>query len=267
MRYELGRALYVAGQKDAAYDAFDKAVKDAPDSDAAALAAFRLCGKPLDAGIYSDAMAAYQAWLDRYPKHAWRPLALYYLAWANEAANQFATAAAGFEQAAKLLEDDELKQSATYRRGYNLVRASQPLDALKAFDDYDRNWPLGKQRAEALFYRGQAYTALLRWPDAERVFRGLAREFPDNALLPSAQFNLGVCLQNQTKYLAAAEAYEPVTTPTPGHPAPTPALRAQALLHRGECLYSAARYDDAITALLAGEMTNDAAILDRKSVV
>jgi TolA-binding protein len=261
-RYELGRALYAAGQKDAAYEEFDKAVKDAPNSDAAALASFRLCGQPLDAEHYGDAVAAYTAWLKAHPTHAWYGQALYYLAWANEAGKEFAAAAQAFADAAKRLDDDDLKQSAVYHRGYNLVRAGQSADALVAFDEYDRNWPLGKERADVLFYRGQAYTSLRKWADAERVFRGLAKEFPDNELVPAARFNLGVSLQNQTKYLLAAEAYETITEPpAAGKPAPPPALRAQALLHRGECLYSAARYDDAIVALLAAEATADPKVL------
>jgi TolA-binding protein len=103
---------------------------------------------------------------------------------------------------------------------------------------------------------------LRQWADGERAFRDFVNAFASDVLEPAAQFNLGVCLQNQGKYLPAAEEYEKLTAePAAGRPAPPQLVRDQALLQRGQCLFAAARYVDAIPVLLAAEATNDAAVL------
>lgn len=253
-RYELAWALLDAERKDEAYAAFAEVSKDVPGTDLAADADFRLCGQLVEKARYTDAVTAYGDWLKAHDQHKLKPRALYNLAWAQELAASFKEAVATYEQAGKLLDDPDLRAASTYRRGYCLLRAGDVPGALAAFDAYDKDNPQGRNRPDSLFYRGQAHSRAGKWSEAEAAFKQLVKEFPEHALTQNAQFNLGVALQNQSKYQAAADSYEPLCAADTKPPVDA-TLRARALLQRGQCLFMAARYADAVTALSGAETT------------
>jgi TolA-binding protein len=261
-RYDLAWALLDAGQKDAADQAFAQVSVDLPDGECAPLAEFQLCARLAEQQRYADAITAWRRWIDKYPKHRWQPQAAYSLALAQETAGDFVNAAMGFATAAGALDEPGARALATYHQGYALFRGGDFAAALKTFETYDQQYSQGPQRPEVAFYRGQTYSAQNKWAEAEKAFRQAVRDFPNHPLEPLAQFNLAAALQNQTKYLPAAEAYEPLTlAPVAGQPAPTAELRAKALLGRGECLYAALRYVDALTSLLAAEASGNPDVL------
>lgn len=263
-RYDLAWALYDAGQRDEAYTEFAAVAAEAAGTPLAADAEFRLADQLIERGRPVDAVRAYQAWLDKYPTHPLRPRVVYNQGLAHEQAEQYDEAVAAYQtvpaalDAAALEDEGGLRDAAAYRTAYAEWRAGRYPEALAGFDAYDRAWPQGTYLADSMFYRGQVYSRQGDWPQAETAFRALLQRYPQSNLANSGQFNLGVALQNQAKYQAAAEAYEPLTVARAGTDA---ALRALALLQRGQCLFMAARYEQATTVLEAALATNDAAVM------
>ena len=96
-----------------------------------------------------------------------------------------------------------------------------------------------KYLPNALYRAGDSAGALKKWPDSQKNYDRLIKEFPKFYAINEARFGLGLALQNQNQLDAAVKVYEDVTKKT------TSPTAAKCRFIIGEIAFSRKKYDEA----------------------
>jgi len=140
--------------------------------------------------------------------------------------------------------NDELSGWARYQAGINLARQGKLAEARRQFDSALAG-AKGELASATLLKLGEVTAQAGDYDESEKQYRRFIEEYPDNRLAYQAQFGIGWSLENRKKYDQARDWYGRVTA---ANSSPT-AARAQFQI--GETYYAQAKYDRAVTALLA----------------
>ncbi len=97
-----------------------------------------------------------------------------------------------------------------------------------------------KYQARALYRAGTCAMNLKKWPESQKYFETLVRDFSQFEQLPDGRYGLAVALQNQGKLAEARDLYLEVVKATEGETA------AKARFMLGEIAFGQRKYEDAI---------------------
>ncbi len=97
-----------------------------------------------------------------------------------------------------------------------------------------------KYQAQSLYRAGTCELNLKKWPEGQKCFEALARDFPRFDQLQDARYGLAVALQNQGKLAEARGIYQEVVKATEGEAA------AKARFMLGEIAFGERKYEEAI---------------------
>ncbi len=142
--------------------------------------------------------------------------------------------------------DGPAADDALLKLGIAEQRQSHNDAALKAFDQLLEHFPNSRQRAQALFERGQTLVALKRSEEATQAFERLLEEARDSRFAPYALTHLGTLAQQSGRLDEAAKRFDEAA-----RAAPEGDVGADAKLQSALSMLAAEKYGDAEKALAA----------------
>jgi TolA-binding protein len=134
--------------------------------------------------------------------------------------------------------DGTLVTPAKFRAGECLHEQGQFANALTQYAAVVAS-ANAKYLPNALYRAGDSAGALKKWPDSQKYYERLIKEFPKFYAVNEAGFGLGLALQNQNQLDAAVKIYEGVTKVTSS---PT-AAKCRFII--GEISFARKKYEDA----------------------
>lgn len=190
----------------AAREELRKFAEDYPDNTNIAQARYRVaeCSYLLD--DLPTARTELEAYLkehpqDRFADRAWPYLGDVFLREGN--AEQ---ALRAFDVAVKDYPKGSLAEDARFGRARALQSLKKFDDALAQFEEIAKDRE-GTRAAEALFQIGALQFDRQKFPEATAAYQDLAKRFPENPLVPSAQLNAGNSMYQAGEYLRAGNQF------------------------------------------------------------
>lgn len=107
---------------------------------------------------------------------------------------------------------DVLSETQAYRQAYQLLRDREIEKAIKAFNDYLKEYPQGNFAGNSHYWLGEIYLLQGDLEQAETWFSRLLEEFPDDRKKPDAQYKLGRVYHQQGKVTQAKQLLEEVAS-------------------------------------------------------
>lgn len=107
---------------------------------------------------------------------------------------QASAEAGGSEQESVLptLDISQMSEQDLYRTALNLLlEEGNSADAVRLFQNYVDRYPEGRLLPNALYWMGEAYILLARYPQARDAFERVLRDFPEDPKAPGAMYKLG----------------------------------------------------------------------------
>ncbi|MEZ5292952.1 MAG: sulfatase-like hydrolase/transferase [Vicinamibacterales bacterium] len=231
---DLYNLLLLAGQDSEAgrYDEAVAKVREALAADPEIIEAYSRLGNILSkAGRHAEAVTAYQQALALDPEHQ---QSTYNLALAYRALGRIPEAIVGFERSQQL---DPRSGRALFQLG---DIAMQQGDPAKALEHLTKGLSLDVDRPPYLVKMGEAYLALNRYDEAERVLKEAVSLRP---AVPRGQYNLALVAEHRGNSGAARAAYEAEVAENPKN--------YGAQFNLGKALMKEGRLIDAVARLRA----------------
>ncbi len=113
--------------------------------------------------------------------------------------------------------------------------------AIQTFNTLLKKFSQGEYLAEALYYRGECLYAQGKKQDAARSYGELIYKHPKHKLMADTLYALGVCQEELGQHEAAGKAYDQFLKQFSQHD-----LATEVNMRRGDTLFHAGRYDDAL---------------------
>ena len=151
-----------------------------------------------------------------------------------------------FEQAATILQTQLREYPGGSLAGPARFLAAECLFAQNKFDEAlplftkVADDKVEKYQAQAMYRAGTCAMNLKKWPESQKFFEALVREFPQFEQFQDARYGLAVALQNQGKLAEARGIYQEVVKATEAETA------AKARFMLGEIAFGERKYEDAI---------------------
>lgn len=198
-------------------------------------------------GSWDLAAEEWQGFLRDFPQDARAGRARYYLGVCLFQLKRYEPAAEAFEAAEKdaQLEADS-RESALLYLGASLLEAgregkAQRLpQAVAALDRYLANYPQGKLRAEAVFYRAECDYLLDKNPQAVAGYQRFLQDFGDHELAPNVTYALAFAAEETGDRETAGRYYRRFLERYAGHP-----LESEVRIRLGEVLYASGEFEQA----------------------
>ena len=207
----LGDAHGLRDDSPALIDTYQQALIRYPDSHYSGDMRFILGQALFEREDLEGTVSMIETYLEKTPRHANRPYALYYLGYAHFNLTQFDKAAVVFADLAGVYPSSELAPDALFRAGEAHYNLGQFEPALRHYRHLLENYPQADLADDALYNLAWSYLNLERESEALDAFQRMVSEYPQSALAANAQFTIGDYYYNQKIYDSALAAYEEVT--------------------------------------------------------
>ena len=248
--YELGQALLRDDHTDAAATAFRTLAEKLPRSPLAAdgwfqvgrryeAAADRAATDPQRMAAAAQAAQAYEAGLAKSPPADLREKLRYKLADMQFRQKQFAQAAATLQAQLGEQPSGSLAGPARFLAAECLFQQEKFAEALPLFTQV-ADAKVEKYRALALYRAGACAAAQKKWPDSQKFFETLTREFPAFEQFQDARYGLALALQQQGRLSEARTIDDEVAK------AGNTESAAKARFMLGEIAFAERKFEDAI---------------------
>ncbi|MCX7776490.1 MAG: tetratricopeptide repeat protein [Armatimonadetes bacterium] len=267
--YRDGLCLYELKRFDEAAAAFERLLKEYPNSELCDKALYQLGWVYIDAGKRAEALKVLERLINEHRKSQHIPEAHFLVGELLFVQKRFEEALAHYEHSVKLSsgKDEELSGKALYRLGWTLLMLKRDSDAMNAFEGalgkqipeeiksdallqlgylqfnarkftqalttFERllkEFPNSPFTKQALLYKGRCLNELEKFADAEVVLQQFIERYPKDALSVRAQFELAWAKQNRKQFDAAIELYKAVAASDAGE------MTIEAQFRIGECL-------------------------------
>ena len=207
----LGDAHGLRGDSQSLIDTYQQALTRYPDSHYSGDMRFVLGQALFEREDLEGTVSMIETYLEKTPRHANRPYALYYLGYAHFNLTHFDKAAVVFADLAGVYPRSELAPDALFRAGEAHYNLGQFEPALERYRHLLENHPQADLADDALYNLAWSYLNLERESEALDAFQRMVSEYPQSALAANAQFTIGDYHYNQKAYDSALAAYEEVS--------------------------------------------------------
>jgi TolA-binding protein len=248
--YELGHALLEENRADDAVKAFGTLAEKYPGSPLAAegwfhvgrryeAAAERATADDQKAAAVARAADAYSAGLAKAKDADLREKLQYKLADMQFRRKQFSQAAATLQSQLGEHPSGSLAGAARFLTAECLFGQNKFDEALPLFTQAAAD-STAKYRAQALYRAGVSAANQKKWPESQKFYETLLRDFPKFEQLHEARYGMAVALQNLGRAAEARAAYEQIVKATESETA------AKARFMLGELAFADRKFEDAI---------------------
>ena len=110
-------------------------------------------------------------------------------------------------------------EKAAYTTAYDLLAQGDSTNAIKAFDQFLREFPDGPFSDNAWYWQGEARYATRSFEAARNNFNIVVNSFPESAKVPDARLKIGFALYEQGSYIEARNVLTAVQNDYPGRSA------------------------------------------------
>jgi TolA-binding protein len=198
---------------------------------------------------YRDAKKNFSYAARLFPESGRRPFSYRMMGESSLATADYPNAQYAFAQVRKLGGSADLVSAAMYREGIAMYHLGRFRSSAEILGDFLSKHPSSPDQPGALLWRAEALYQDGRYDEAERAFRGAARDLPDDSLRATAEYGAAWCLFEQQKFTGAAAAFERFSRERPGDP-----RTGEADLRRADCYFFLGQYDrsSALYAALSG---------------
>jgi len=101
--------------------------------------------------------------------------------------------------------EDPVAEAEEYRRAYALLEAGRYEEAVLAFHDFLRRFPMGAYAPNAYYWLGEAFYAQRKFDQAKEAFRTVLERFPESHKAGDAKLKLGFVAYEEGDYERARE--------------------------------------------------------------
>lgn len=106
-----------------------------------------------------------------------------------------------------------------YAQAYQLVPERKFDEAIKAFQDFIRNYPESRLVGNGYYWIGEIYMAQNRTRDAEKMFDAVVRRYPDSFKVADSKYKLGLIYSRYGNEDQAKEMMRSIISEHPREPA------------------------------------------------
>ncbi len=238
------------------------------EESAAAVSRFNAAVKLHNLGSWELAAEEWQGFLRDFPGDARAGRARYYLGLCLFQLQRYEAAAEAFQAA----EQDQgldaaLRESALLYWGAALLEMgrqgkSESLPkAAATLDRYLADYPQGKLRAEAVFYRAECDYLQGKKKEAVAAYQRFLQSFPGHELTPNVTYALAFAAEETGDRQAAEGSYRKLLEAYPSHP-----LAGEATMRLGEVLYASGDFEQARRYFAEAAAKPDAPAADRARI-
>ncbi|MCC7492050.1 MAG: tetratricopeptide repeat protein [Fimbriimonadaceae bacterium] len=197
---------------------------------------------------YDKALTTFKQFVERYPDDRLAARALHRIGECHGAQQRFEEAALAFQVCYKRYPDAAVADSAMFNEGFYFFKAQKWQPAAFAYFNYTKKGTNTVYRAQACYWRAEAYYQLGRYEDAVKSYQELLALPAENLaeptvadLLPYTRYSIAVSLFEAKKYPEALDAAKQVLAKHPQHP-----VVADALWYGGQALRQAKQLNEAV---------------------
>lgn len=208
-------------------------VRDAPGTDRARDATYRLAHQLQKQGSYLEASKFYNALVTEFPKDPLAPQALYASAFCLASADVHDQAARDWRRLAYEYPEHELVEDALYQKAMSEIRIERRTDATATLSELLRRFPKGRFAADAYYWKGMLLREQDAFAEAEQSLRSAMQTASRDDLRREATFQLGLVLQKLGREEEAADLLQALLASPLSGKFP-PALLEWLALHHGE---------------------------------
>jgi len=183
-------------------------VRDAPDSDRARDAIYRLAHQLQKQEEYHEASKFYNKLVGKFPDSDLAPKALYASAYSLGEAEVYDEAVRDLRRLVAEYPDHELVQEAIYQKAMNEIRLERRKAATASLDELLRCFPNNRFSADAYYWKGMLLYELQQFSAAEPALRSAIAKASRQDLKSEAIFQLGLVLQKLSKSDEAANLFQ-----------------------------------------------------------
>lgn len=228
--YETAWSLSELNRVSESAAAFERLVREYPQSRLAAESQFRVGEVYYEAGRYADAAAAYAECADS-GRDDIQEKALHKAGWSFLKQDQFSDAQKTFEEQVSVFPNGPLASEAQFLVAECLYNQQHHERALPLFVKTAESGA-GQHSALAKYRAGECAAMLEDWLLSQKWYEAVLQSHPDFALSSEARCGIAWAYQNQQQYDRAVELYELVTQET------TSETAAKARFMIGECCFA-----------------------------
>jgi tetratricopeptide (TPR) repeat protein len=179
---------------------------------------FKLWAKDGSRANYESSMQAYREALQKYPSSLLAMRAQFLVGYSAYSNKDFFGSLRMFQGAMAQSKPSELKDKAHLAVARSLMRLNQFDEALKSYEQLEKEGFAEKNRVEATFLKGDIHYMNHQFQKASAIYREAALKYPQfMGQFPNAFYNLAESLFWQKLYKASLESYREFLTRFPGH--------------------------------------------------
>lgn len=187
---------------------YRKIVKDAPGTDLAREATYRLAHHLQRRGDFVEASRFYNAVVSGFPEHELVPRALFASGACLASANKHNEAVRDWGRLIKEWKKNTLVEESLYQKGISEIRLERTDDALASLKELMSRFPESRFVGDAHYWRGMLLKETEQFEDAEKELREAEKIITREELRRDASFNLGLVMQKNGKTEKAAELFQ-----------------------------------------------------------
>jgi TolA-binding protein len=266
--YRVAEAAFNDRLYDVAERQFAEFLDRFPKSDRADGAQLLLGEAQLNQGHAQEAMRSFQNGLAQWPDK--RPDSFrFWLAEALVRNGKFPEAAARYQEVAEKFSRSAYRGQALYGLAFARFKQNQFDLASSALDQLKAMGPKGDLAQNAELLRGQVYLAQEKSAEADAIFNGIAKQFPNTLAAYRAFYWLGKSLAHRKQDDDALKAYATVTDAYKARPNKPvdPSLAAETWYAAGWVYWDTGKFDSAADAFSSAFADAQTAPLKREAML
>jgi TolA-binding protein len=239
-RIQHSRLLVRLGHVDEAVELLADTVKSSSVEPGVGDAQLELAHLLLDQKKFTQALAAFQAYIEAISDPAGEARALLGKAWCLWELNRYAEAATTFEKAYVALSDPGARELALTKEADSHFANAQYKLAEEVYSRVRSEFPGSVQMPAIQYQQGECLARLSAWGPAEETFRSIVDAWPTNKIAERSLMRLAGMRESRGQWEEAIRVYDELMTSRPESD-----LMGPALLGRAMAQYRLARFGEA----------------------
>lgn len=280
MGFIVGEALYKQGKYKEAIDEYNKEIERAPKGEFAENSLYRIGDCYISLNNFSEAIKSYEQFLKKYPKSQSAALANFESAYAYTALNQYEQALKLYQSIQQKYPQAEFMDQVIHNIGLCNYRSGNFNEAIKSYKMVLEKFPKSDLLPLVLYDTGNAYLSINMFDEALKTYERLIGKYPGSEAATLASYQVAVThyyrgefdktiqycqkfitqypdspLTEKTSFLVSEAYLKKRDYPKAieqlrgliGQSATKTDIAAKAQFKIGEILYSAGKYDEALS--------------------